>query len=177
MAMTEVAGSGADGSVISAVARQRIEELLPRYARKRSVLLPALWIVQNEIGWLPSKAMEEVAEILEIEPVQVEETASFYSLFFKKPVGKFVVDVCTNVACMLSGGYELSRAVQEKLKIAPGETTADGLFTLREVECIAACEGSPCAQINYEYYENLTRDKLFVILDDMASGAARPGGN
>src|SRR6185437_4742788 len=84
MAMTEVAGSGADGSVISAVARQRIEELLPRYARKRSVLLPALWIVQNEIGWLPSKAMEEVAEILEIEPVQVEETASFYSLFFKK---------------------------------------------------------------------------------------------
>ena len=132
-----------------------------------------MWIIQEEIGWLPTRAMEELADMLDVEPVQVQETASFYSLFFKQPVGKYVIDVCTNVACMLLGGYDLSKSVQQKLGIKPGETTPDGLFTLREVECLAACMGAPAAQINYEYYEDLTPESLSKIIDSLAEEAGK----
>ncbi|MCA1597285.1 MAG: NAD(P)H-dependent oxidoreductase subunit E [Chloroflexi bacterium] len=158
---------------LSDAARQEIERLADRYPRRRSALIPALWIVQDELGWLRTDAMEELAEILDIEPVQVEETASFYSLLFKKPAGRLVVDVCTNIACMLLGGYDVSRAVQEKYGIKPGETSADGLVTLREVECIAACMGAPSAQINYQYYENLTPEGLLKTIDELAAAPAR----
>ncbi|HET6385832.1 MAG TPA: NADH-quinone oxidoreductase subunit NuoE [Armatimonadota bacterium] len=159
-------------SVLSDAARAKIQELIGRFPQKRSALLPSLWVVQDENGWLSPEAMEEVADLLDLEPVQVEETASFYTMYFRQPVGKYVVDICTNIACMLNGGYELSRAVQAKLGIKPHETTGDGLFTLREVECIAACDKAPCAQINYEYYENLTPESLLRTLDSLAAEAA-----
>ncbi|MDQ2731054.1 MAG: NADH-quinone oxidoreductase subunit NuoE [Armatimonadota bacterium] len=155
---------------IPSQARQDIEALIQRYPQKRSALIPGLWIIQESMGWLHPEAMEELAEMLDVEPVEVQETASFYSLLFKKPVGKHVVDVCTNVSCMLLGGYELSRSVQQKLGIKVGETSADGMFTLREVECIAACMGAPSAQIDYEYYENLTPESLSKTLDILAQG-------
>jgi len=155
----------------SADARQRIEQLIERYPQKRSALIPGLWIIQEELGWLRPDAMEELAEMVGVEPVQVEETASFYSLLFKKPKGKYIVDICTNISCMLCGGNELSGAIQQKLGIKPGQTTEDGLFTLREVECLAGCMGAPCAQINYEYYENLTSESLFKTLDALAAGS------
>ena len=158
-------------SVVSAAARREIQVLIDRYPRKRSALIPALWIIQNEHGWLRPEAMEELAEMLEVEPVEVQETASFYTLLFKKPVGRYVIDVCTSVSCMLLGGLDVSRAVQNKLGIKPGETTQDNLFTLREVECIAACMGAPCAQINYEYHENLTPESICKTIDLIAEKA------
>ena len=166
-----VAAPESRGALISERARQEIDLLITRYPQKRSALIPGLWVIQQELGWIPPQAMDELAEILDVEPVQVQETASFYSLLFKKPVGRYVIDVCTSVSCMLLGGLEVSRAVQDKLGIGPGETTADGLFTLREVECLAGCSGAPCAQINYEYYENLTPEGLIKTLDTLAAAS------
>jgi NADH-quinone oxidoreductase subunit E len=122
-------------------------------------------VAQEEIGYLPPLAMQEIAGIFGLSPNEVSEVASFYTMLFKKPVGKYVIQVCTNISCLLRDSERIMAHLQEKLGIKPGETTSDGRFTLIEVECLASCGTAPVVQINEDYHENLTPEILDRILD------------
>jgi len=132
--------------------------------RKSSAVMAALRIAQNEHGWLSVPLMDYVAELLEMRPIQVYEVASFYSMYDLKPVGKHKISVCTNVSCMLCGSDQIVKHLQQRLGIKLGETTPDKKFTLKEVECLAACGGAPMFQIGDNYYENLTPQRVDEIL-------------
>ena len=150
--------------------KARIEKIAQRYPESRSALLPALFLAQEKYGYLTKEAMEEVASILGLLPVQVYEVATFYTMYNKKPVGKFHVQVCTNVSCSLLGSEMIVNCLGKKLGIKVGETTKDNLFTLTEVECLGSCGTAPMMQINDTYYENLTEEKVDKILEDLKSG-------
>ena len=135
------------------------------YPAKKSALIPALHIAQRECGWLPQEAIEEVAEELELTTTQVISVGTFYSMFYFKPRGKYEVQVCTSLACMLNGAENLAGHVYNKLGVKHGETTADNLFTVIDAECLAACGGAPCMWIEGEYYENMTPEKADEIID------------
>jgi NADH-quinone oxidoreductase E subunit len=145
----------------------RIRELFPRYPDKRSVMLAALRIAQEEQGYVTEEAMGEIAVLLEQTPVQVYETATFYTLFSLQPLGKHVIQVCRTLSCALVGADGLVRYLEQTLGIKAGETTPDGLFSLKTVECLAACGAGPMMQINDDYYEYLTREKIDRILADL----------
>lgn len=132
--------------------------------RKSSAVMAALRIAQEEHGWLPVPLMDYVAELLGMRPIQVYEVATFYSMYDLKPVGKHKICVCTNVSCMLCGSDAIVKHLEKRLGIKFGETTADGRYTLKEVECLAACGGAPMFQIGKTYYENLTPQKVDEIL-------------
>jgi len=132
--------------------------------RKSSAVMAALRIAQAEHGWLSVPLMDFVAEFLEMRPIQVYEVASFYTMYDLKPVGKHKISVCTNVSCMLCGSDQIVKHLQQRLGIKLGETTPDKKFTLKEVECLAACGGAPMFQIGDNYYENLTPQKVDEIL-------------
>jgi len=160
-----------DSAKLSNAARQAIDDWLKRYPaeQKRSGVLQALTIVQAENGgWLTESLMDAVAEYLDLPKIAVYEVASFYSLYHLKPVGENVIDVCTNISCMLRGSEEIVAYLQKKLNIKTGETTADKKFTLREVECLAACAVAPACQIGKKYYENLTPEKIDQILAELS---------
>ncbi len=152
-----------------------IADIISRYPadRKKSALLPLLHIAQEENGWLPVDAMDEVADILDIKPIEVYEVASFYTMFHLKPIGKYVLEVCRTGPCCNVGAEELIHYLEDKLGVAVGETTADGLFTIKPVECLAACGTGPVLQIGpiYHYHENLTREKLDQLIDELRRGA------
>ena len=124
-------------------------------------------MAQAEVGYLSHDAVREVSQIFALSPNEVYEVASFYTMFFKKPVGKYVIQVCTNISCLLCNAEEIMGHLQTRLGIKPGETTPDKKFTLLEVECLASCGTAPAAQINDEYHENLTTEKLDEILDGL----------
>jgi NADH-quinone oxidoreductase subunit E len=151
--------------------QEEIADIISRYPadRKKSALLPLLHIAQEENGWLPVDAMDEVAEILDIKPIEVYEVASFYTMFHMKPIGKYVLEVCRTGPCCNVGAEELIHYLEDKLGVAVGETTADGLFTIKPVECLAACGTGPVLQIGpiYHYHENLTREKLDQLIDEL----------
>jgi len=156
--------------MISTSARKGIEKLLTRYPEeeKRSALLPALHIVQNENqGYLTEDLMKDVADLLEITPLQVYEVATFYTMYNLKPVGKYHIQVCRTLPCALMGAEKLVSYLEVKLGIHRGETTPDNLFTLSEVECLASCGTAPMMQINHSYYENLNKNKVDKILNDL----------
>lgn len=132
--------------------------------RKSSAVMATLRIAQTEHGWLSVPLMDFVAELLEMRPIQVYEVASFYTMYDLKPVGKHKISVCTNVSCMLCGSDQIVKHLQQRLGIKLGETTPDKKFTLKEVECLAACGGAPMFQIGDNYYENLTPQKVDEIL-------------
>ncbi|MCE3223162.1 MAG: nuoE [Nitrospira sp.] len=144
-----------------------IAEILARYPVKRSALLPLLYLAQREQGYVTEPAMQEIAGILKLTPPQVYETATFYTMLNLKPVGKFHIQVCKSLMCALVGSDQLIGWIHAKLGIKPGGTTADKLFTLSAVECLAACGTAPMMQINDDYYERLTEDKLDHILADL----------
>lgn len=152
--------------------KARIEKIAQRYPKRRSALLPALFLAQKKYGYLTKEAMEEVASILGLLPVQVYEVATFYTMFNKKPVGKFHVQVCTNVSCSLLGSEMIVDCLEKKLGIKVGETTKDKLFTLSEVQCLGSCGTAPMMQINDTYYENLTEEKVENILNELRSTVA-----
>ena len=133
--------------------------------RRQSALMAALRIAQDEHGWLSGEMIERVAGIIGVPPVRAFEVASFYSMYDLAPVGRHKISVCTNVSCMLRGCDEIVDCLQKKLGVAFGETTEDGKFTLKEAECLAACAGAPMMQIDREYYENLTPQRVDEILD------------
>ncbi len=156
--------------LLSEGAQAEIREIIKRYPVKRSALLPALWVVQGECGYLTEGAMRTVAKLLELTPVQVYEVATFYTMFYKDPVGKFVLQVCRTLPCALCGAFDLLSHLEGKLGIKNGETTQDGLFTLKTVECLASCGTAPVVQINEDYYENLSPEKVDQVLEDLAQG-------
>jgi NADH-quinone oxidoreductase E subunit len=153
----------------------RIEELCKHYPNKKSALVPALYVAQREYGgWLPREAMVEVAEVLELPESHVFGVASFYSMFYRRPVGKTLVQVCTTSPCQLRGACETVEVFKKKLGIEVGQTTPDGEFTLQEVECLAACHEAPMAQINEDYYFQLDEAKIDEIVAALKKGEKPP---
>lgn len=156
--------------LLSKETRAKIDHWLTKYPadQKQSAVIPALTIVQEENnGSLTTELMDAVAHYLGMPKIAVYEVASFYSMFELKPVGKHKICVCTNVSCMLSGSHKIVDHLKKRLNIKFGEITADGKFSLKEVECLAACGGAPMMQIGREYYENLTPEKIDMILDSL----------
>lgn len=144
---------------------ERIRQYLARYPDSRSALLPALHVAQNQLGWLSREAMEEVGALVDVSPDQVEEVASFYTMYYTEPVGTYVLEVCKTAPCSYMGADEMIDYISEKLGIAPGETTADGMFTLFRVECLAACHRAPIMQVNHRYYQDLTPEKVDALIE------------
>jgi NADH-quinone oxidoreductase E subunit len=159
----------------SSATQAKITELLTRYPRKQGALIPTLFLAQDEFGWLKPGTMELVAHTLELPVTTVLATAMFYTMLYKTPHGRFHIQICTNVSCFLLGADDLVAAAREVLGIAPGETSADGLFTLEQVQCLCACERAPTLQINKKDYFNVTPTKMREILADMQKEGARLG--
>jgi NADH-quinone oxidoreductase subunit E len=156
--------------MVSAKAIAEIEHWRSKYPsdRKRPPIIAALKIVQQENNnWLSEELMTAVADYLEVPHIAVFEVATFYSMFHLKPVGKHVISVCTNLSCMMCGAKEIVAHLEQRLGIRLGETTADGLFTLKEVECMAACSGAPMLEVQQTFYENLTPDKVDQLLEEL----------
>jgi NADH-quinone oxidoreductase subunit E len=155
--------------------RGQIVELLPRYPHKQAVTLPALHVVQNELRCVPMQAIDEIADILELNPAQVHDTLSFYGFFRyeQNPLGRHRLWVCRSISCMLRGGEELLAELAKRLNIRPGETTADGRVTLEFAECLGMCEGAPCVLVNDECYPNMTPESTLAVLQqaDAAGGS------
>jgi NADH-quinone oxidoreductase E subunit len=147
--------------------KSEIESILSRYPVKRSALIPLLYLAQQEEGYVTEAAMTEIADMLRLTPPQVYETATFYTMLNLKKVGKHHIQVCKSLMCALVGSDTVIGWIKAKLGIGPGETTADGLFTLSAVECLAACGTGPMMQINDDYYERLTEEKVDRILADL----------
>jgi NADH-quinone oxidoreductase subunit E len=153
--------------MLSESARNRIQALIAKYPHKRSALIPSLQLAQEEAGYITPDVVLELAEVFAVPPNEIIEVASFYTMLHRKPHGKYVVQVCTNISCLLCNCEEIMRHLQSRLGIKPGETTPDNKFTLLEVECLASCGTAPVAQINEDYHENLTPEKLDRILDSL----------
>ncbi len=145
-------------------------EIISRYPRPKSALIPLLHLAQEQDGYVAEDAMEHIAELVGVTPAEVLGTCSFYEMFKREPVGEYLVNVCTNVSCLLLGGEELLEHLEDKLGIAPGSTSADGTFTLEDVECIAACTEAPCLQVNYRYFYKVTPADADVLIDDLRHG-------
>jgi NADH-quinone oxidoreductase subunit E len=145
---------------------RRFAELLPHYPTKRSVLVPTLLYAQDEVGFLSDEVIAEIAARLDLTELEVRNVISYYSMLTTRPRGKFNVQVCTNISCMVRGGEEILQHCTKKLGIRHKDTTADGLFSLEEVECIGACSWAPAAQVNYDFHENLTPEKMDRVLDE-----------
>ncbi|MEY3873957.1 MAG: hypothetical protein RL363_678 [Bacteroidota bacterium] len=151
------------------------KRLVARYpeGKQKSALLPVLHLAQESFdGWLSTETMDYVASLLSIEPIEVYEVASFYSMYNLKPVGKFVFEVCQTGPCMISGSDNIVTYIQQQLSIKPGETTEDGIFTLKLVECLGACGYAPMMQVGKIYKEHLTKEKVDTIIAEYRSQAA-----
>ncbi len=133
--------------------------------RKRAAMLPALWLMQGMLGQLTPEALEIVAKRLEVPPTAVAEVATFYSMFRLEPTGRYVIEVCTNIGCALCGAEKILAHLEKRLGVSVGQTTADGKFTLREVECLASCGTGPVLQLNHEFEERLTPERLDAMLE------------
>jgi NADH-quinone oxidoreductase subunit F len=156
--------------VMSSQLTARFDKLENAYPVKRSALVPMLLYAQDEFGYISDEMIAEIARRLELHTVQVEETLEYYSMLHRKPMGKYHVQVCTNIACMLRGGNKLLDRAKKRLEIGHKETTDDGVFSLEEVECIGACTGAPAMQVNYDFYENLTPVKFDKIIESLDLG-------
>lgn len=150
---------------------REIEALKTHYpeGKEKSALIPALHLVQAKFGWLSTESMNEVATIMGLKPIEVYEVATFYSMFHLRPVGKYVLEVCRTSPCCLNGAEKLIAYLQKKLNVQIGDTSEDGLFTLKTVECLAACGMAPVLQIGpeYTYFENLNEEKVDQLLADL----------
>ena len=143
----------------------RISEMLTHYPVKRSILVPTLLFVQDEVGYLSDEAIAEVAKRVELTQLEVRNVISYYSMLTLKPKGKFNIQVCTNICCMLRGADQLFEHCEKTLGIGHKQTTKDGLFSLEEVECIGACSWAPAIQVNYDFHENLNPEKMDLVLE------------
>lgn len=152
---------------------QRIIRRYPE-GKQKSALIPLLHLAQAEFdGWLSPGAMDYVASLLKIQPIEAYEVASFYSMFNLKPVGKCLIEVCRTSSCWLLGAEDIVKHIEKKLKIKEGETTPDGMFTLKTVECLGSCGTAPMLQVGADYYENLTLEKVDKLLDRMKDEGKR----
>lgn len=154
---------------------EKVKEIIARYpeGKHKSALLPLLHLAQEENnGWLSVEAMDYVAGLLQLTPIEVYEVATFYSMYNLKPVGRYLFEVCQTGPCMLNGSDEIINYIKEKLSINVGETTADGMFTLKTVECLGACGYAPMMQMGKFYKEHLTKEKVDQIIDECRRTAA-----
>ena len=154
----------------------KVAEIIARYpqGKQKSALLPVLHLAQEEFGgWLDVPVMDYVATLLSIEPIEVYEVASFYSMYNLKPVGKYLFEVCQTGPCMLNGSDNIVDYIKQKLNIKVGETTSDGMFTLKTVECLGACGYAPMMQLGKHYREHLTKEKVDAIIEECRNNAAR----
>lgn len=139
-----------------------------KYPKAMAAVMPLLWMIQEKYGWISLEAMKYVGDLLNLPADHVLGVASFYTQYFKKPVGKFHFQICTNVSCMICGGYEIFNHISDKLKIKNKEITQDGMFSIEEVECLGSCATAPMLQLNNkEFYENLTPEKVDKLLDEL----------
>ncbi|HEX5689764.1 MAG TPA: NAD(P)H-dependent oxidoreductase subunit E [Roseiflexaceae bacterium] len=150
---------------------QEIDTILARYAQKRSAVLPLLYIAQDEYGHLTDEAIREVAAIVNMPPTDVFEVVGFYTLFYDKPVGKWVLQVCDDVPCCFLGAEEIVADLESKLGVPADGTTADGMFTLQRVKCLADCDRAPVVQANLEYFRNMTPEKVDAMLTELRQRA------
>jgi NADH-quinone oxidoreductase subunit E len=148
----------------------RFAEMVPHYPTKRSALVPTLLYAQDEIGFLSDEVIRELAGRLDLTELEVRNVISYYSMLTTNPRGKFNVQICTNISCLVRGGEEILQHCAKRLGVGHKGTTPDGLFTLEEVECIGACSWAPAAQVNYDFHENLTTEKIDSILDAYRKG-------
>ena len=158
----------------------QVDVALAKYPeeKKRSAVMPLLDLAQRQNGgWLSRAAMDHIAEILDMAPIRVYEVASFYTMYNLAPVGKHLVQVCRTTPCWLRGSDGITDAIKQRLGVGLGETTADGLFTLIEVECLGACCNAPMIQINDDYYEDLTPDSVVAVIDALAKGETPKAGS
>jgi len=144
----------------------RFAEMLTHYPTKRSALVPTLLYAQDELGFLTDEVIAELAQRLDLTELEVRNVISYYSMLTTKPRGRYNVQICTNIACMLRGGQEILEHCERKLGVGHKGTTADGIFSLEEVECIGACSWAPAAQVNYDFHENLTTEKIETVLEE-----------
>ncbi|HSS08281.1 MAG TPA: NAD(P)H-dependent oxidoreductase subunit E [Acidimicrobiales bacterium] len=149
---------------------QRARDLMALYPEPRSALIPILHLAQEQDGYLAEDAMVHLGELLGITAADVRGTATFYDMLFIEPVGIYLVSICTNIACLLNGGYELLEHAEEQLGIKAGGTTPDGTFTVEEVECIALCGNAPCLTVNWRFFGDMTDDKFDQLLEDLRAG-------
>ena len=155
---------------------QQVNEIIARYpqGKQKSALLPVLHLAQDEFGgWLDVPVMDYVASLLNIEPIEVYEVATFYSMYNLKPVGRYLFEVCQTGPCMINGSDEIIAHIKDKLNIGVGETTADGMFTLKTVECLGACGYAPMMQLGKIYKEHLTKEKVDQIIEDCRKTASQ----
>jgi NADH-quinone oxidoreductase subunit E len=153
---------------------KKVQEIIARYpeGKQKSALIPLFHLAQEEFGgWLSAETMDYVASLLRLEPIEVYEVATFYSMYNLKPVGRYLFEVCQTGPCMLNGSDQISDYIKEKLGLGVGETTADGLFTLKTVECLGACGYAPMMQLGKHFREHLTREKVDQIIEDCRSRA------
>ncbi len=149
------------------------KEIMARFPRPRSALIPLVHLAQEQDGYVTEDAMAHIAELLDTTPAEVYGTASFYEMFKFEPVGRYCVNICTNISCQLLGAWELLEHAEERLGVKAGRTTPDGLFTLEDVECIAACTEAPAVEVNYRYRYKVTPIAFDQLIDDLRSGKLR----
>jgi NADH-quinone oxidoreductase E subunit len=147
---------------------KKLEVAKSRYPDKAAALMPALWLAQEQFGWLSIDVMKYVGSLLEVPFENILGVAEFYTMYNKKPVGKYHLQICTNISCMLCGGYDVLDYISSKLDIRTGETTPDQQFTLSEAECLGSCGTAPMMQVNNYYEENLTKEKIDTILEKLS---------
>jgi len=152
----------------SSDALEEYERILGKYPVKRAAIMPALWLAQREFGHLSAEVQQYVADLLGFPLAWVSGLASFYTMYYKKPIGKYHLQVCTNVSCMLRGSDDVLRVIEDRLKVGLGQTTADGKFSLDEVECLASCGTAPMMQVNEDYHENLTPRSTLELIERLA---------
>jgi NADH-quinone oxidoreductase subunit E len=156
---------------------QQVDELLTRYPIKRSAVIPVLWLVQEQYGWISLDAMKYVAQRLSLTPEQVREVVTFYSMFYDRPMGTYSLQVCCTTPCMLLGSDDLIAHIEKKLGIKRGgEITPDGLFSVHQVECLGSCDTAPMLQVNRERYnENLTPERVDALIEELRARAGAKG--
>lgn len=155
--------------IFSETELQEIAELQKRYPQPAATLLPVLWRIQEKRGWIDSDAMEEAAAICQVPKSHVQGVVSFYTMFFEKPMGKFHVQVCTNISCMLRGGERLLTEMKAKLGVENLASTPDGMFSIEEVECMGACGGAPMMAVNEIFFEKITNEEASSVIDHIRS--------
>jgi NADH-quinone oxidoreductase subunit E len=151
--------------MLSDALKEKFDRLIAHYPLKRSAIGPLLLLAQDEMSYVSEEAIEEIARRVEVRPIEVVEDISYYSLLRRQPIGRYNLQVCTNISCLLRGGDEILQHCSKKLGIGHKQTTPDGLFSLEEVECLGACCSAPAMQVNYDYYENLTPEKVDTLIE------------
>lgn len=147
--------------------KAKFDKIVARYPLKRSAIVPLLLFAQDEIGYVSDEAIEEIARRVNVRPIEVIEDISYYSMLHRAPIGKYNLQVCTNVSCLLRGGEQILEYCSKKLGIGHKQTTPDGKFSLEEVECLGACCGAPAMQVNYDFYEDLTPQKIDALVEKL----------